>query len=116
MGYSDGQLNSRGSHSESSGKGEKGLPGVVFNLTADGDFHLHNKRLTDVADPVNNQDAATKKYIDEKVSGLDSSSLQAEVAKKADFNTLNTQTFNSKIVIPDYNDKDRLNSIVVNLK
>ena len=53
-----------------------------------------------------------KKYIDEKVSGLDSSSLQAEVAKKADFNTLNTQTFKSKIVIPDYND----NSIVVNLK
>ena len=80
------------------------------------DFHLHNKRLTDVADPVDNQDAATKKYVDEKVSGLDSSSLQAEVAKKADFNTLNTQTFNSKIVIPDYNEKDRLNSIVVNLK
>ena len=112
MGYSDGQLNSRGSHPESSGKGEQGLPGVVFNLTADGDFHLDNKRLTDVADPVDNQDAATKKYIDEKVSRLDSSSLQAEVAKKADFNTLNTQTFNSKIVIPDYND----NSIVVNLK
>ena len=61
MGYSDGQLNSRGSHSESSGKGEQGLPGVVFNLTADGDFHLLNKRLTDVADPVDNQDAATKK-------------------------------------------------------
>ena len=51
-----------------------------------------------------------------KVSGLDSSGLQAEVAKKADFNTLNTQNFNSKIVIPDYNNKDRLNSKVVNLK
>ena len=116
MGYSDGQLNSRRSHPESSGKGEQGLPGVVFNLTADGDFHLLNKRLTDVADPVDNQDAGTKKYVYEKVSGLDSSSLQAEVAKKADFNTLNTQTFNSKIIIPDYNDKDRLNSKVVNLK
>lgn len=82
MGYSDGQLNSRGSHPESSGKGEQGLPGVVFNLTAGGDFHLDNKRLTDVADPVDNQDAATKKYIDEKGSGLDSSGLQAERSQK----------------------------------
>lgn len=82
MGYSDGQLNSRGSHPESSRKGEQGLPGVVFNLAADGDFHLDYKRLTDVADPVDNQDAATKKYIDEKVSGLDSSGLQAERSQK----------------------------------
>ena len=51
-----------------------------------------------------------------KSQGLIQVVFKPNVAKKADFNTLNTQTFNSKIVIPDYNDKDRLNSRVVNLK
>ena len=60
MGYSNGQLES----SLGSGKGElgePGLPGIGFNLTDDGNFDLDSKRLTDVADPVDLQDAVTKK-------------------------------------------------------
>jgi len=61
MGYSNGQVQSQ----TESGRGEKGdpgLPGIGFNLTDDGNFDFEAKRLTDVANPVDNTDAATKGY------------------------------------------------------
>ena len=64
MGYSNGQLET----SSGTGRGEKGdpgLPGIGFNLTDDGNFDLDSKRLTDVADPFDLQDAVTKKYLDD---------------------------------------------------
>ena len=67
MGYSNGQVQS----SSDSGKGQKGdpgLPGIGFNLTDDGNFDIDSKRLTDVADPTDNRDAATKGYVDTKNS------------------------------------------------
>ena len=67
MGYSNGQLEP----SSGTGRGENGkpgLPGIGFNLTDDGDFDLDSKRLTDVADLVDDQDAATKKYLDDHIS------------------------------------------------
>ena len=46
-------------------KGEKGDPGIGFNLTDDDDnFDKNGKRLTDVAEPKDNSDAATKNYVD----------------------------------------------------
>ena len=66
MGYSNGQLET----SSGTGQGEKGdpgLPGIGFNLTDDGNFDLDSKRLTDVADPVDDGDAATKKYVDDHI-------------------------------------------------
>ena len=45
-------------------KGDKGDPGIGFNLTDDGNFDLNGKRLTDVAGPKDNSDAATKNYLD----------------------------------------------------
>ena len=65
MGFSDGQLETS-SGSGQGERGEPGLPGIGFNLTDDGNFDLDSKRLTDVADPVDDQDAATKKYVDEE--------------------------------------------------
>ena len=62
MGYSNGQIQTR----TDTGKGEKGdsrLPGIGFNLTDDGNFNLNGKRLTDVANLVDNTDAATKGYV-----------------------------------------------------
>ena len=67
MGYSNGQLET----SSGTGRGERGepgLPGIGFNLTDDGNFDLDRKRLTDVADPVDLQDAATKKYVDDHIT------------------------------------------------
>ena len=65
MGYSNGQLETS-SGTEQGERGEPGLPGIGFNLTDDGNFDLDSKRLTDVADPVHDGDAATKKYVDDE--------------------------------------------------
>ena len=65
MGYSNGQVQSS-SDSGKAQKGDPGLPGIGFNLTDDGNFDLDGKRLTDVADPINHGDAATKGYVDVK--------------------------------------------------
>ena len=67
MGYSNGQVQSS-SDSGKAQKGDPGLPGIGFNLTDDFNFDLDGKRLTDVADPVDNGDAVTKGYVDTKNS------------------------------------------------
>ena len=51
------------SKSEKSQKGDKGDKGQGFRLTADQHFHLENKRLTNLALPVDNNDAVTKKHL-----------------------------------------------------
>ena len=63
MGYSNGQLETSLGTGQGE-RGEPGLPGIGFNLTDDGNFDLDSKGLTDVADPVDDGDAATKKYVD----------------------------------------------------
>ena len=65
MGYSNGQLESL----SATGKGEKGdpgLPGIGFSLTDDGNFDIDSKRLTEVAAPIDKNDAATKEYVDDE--------------------------------------------------
>ena len=47
-------------------KGIQGAPGVGFSLTADGDYDMNQKKLTNVAAPTDNNDSATKKYVDDK--------------------------------------------------
>ena len=70
MGVTNGQLES----SSTSGKGEKGdpgLPGIGFSLTDDGNFDIDSKRLTEVALPIDNNDAATKEYVDNNLLAID---------------------------------------------
>ena len=64
MGYSNGQLESeiKGGKGE---KGDPGLPGVGFKLTDDGNFDLDEKRLTDVADSIDEGDAVNLKVLKE---------------------------------------------------
>lgn len=111
LAFSDGQ--SSQNENSTSSRGEQGLLGVGFD---DDNFDIDQKRLTDVAFPLDDADAATKTYVDDTVSRLDSSVLQAEIAKKAHLTTFNTQTFNSKILIPNYDDTNRLDSEAVNLR
>ena len=47
-------------------KGIPGAPGVGFSLTANGDYDMNKKKLTNVAAPTDNNDSATKKYVDYK--------------------------------------------------
>ena len=70
MGFSNGQLES----TSATGRGEKGdpgLPGIGFNLTDDGNFDIDSKRLTEVALPIDNNDAATKEYVDNNLPAID---------------------------------------------
>ena len=62
MGDSNGQVQTQ-SGCGTGEKGQKGDPGIGFNLTDDGNFDIDSKRLTDVADPKDTSDAATKNYI-----------------------------------------------------
>ena len=50
-------------------KGIQGAPGVGFSLTADGNYDINSKKLTNVGAPSSNTDAATKKYVDDNSSG-----------------------------------------------
>ena len=48
-------------------RGPQGFPGVGFELDADGNYDIENKKLTNVATPTATHDAATKKYIDDEI-------------------------------------------------
>ena len=50
-------------------KGIQGAPGVGFSLTADGNYDINGKRLTNIGAPSVNNDAATKKYVDDNSGG-----------------------------------------------
>ena len=67
MGYSNGQLETSSGTGQGE-RGEPGLPGIGYSLDNDGNFDVDSKRLTDVADPVHDQYAATKKYVDDHIS------------------------------------------------
>ena len=61
MSYSNGLLPSESSSTTSS---QRGLPGVGFKLTDDGNYDIDGKRLTNVSQPIDARDVATKAYID----------------------------------------------------
>ena len=56
-------------------KGIQGAPGVGFRLTADGNYDITGKKLTNVGAPTANNHAATKKYVDDNTSSHTSSGL-----------------------------------------
>ena len=61
MSYSNGLLSSP---TTSSTHGPPGPPGVGFKLTGDGNYDIDGKRLTNVSQPIDARDVATKAYID----------------------------------------------------
>ena len=50
-------------------KGLQGAPGVGFNLTADGNYDMVGKKLTNIGNPTDDKDAASKKYVDNNSGG-----------------------------------------------
>ena len=66
--------------------GQKGDPGIGFKLTADGNFNIDGKLLTNVAGPVNGDDATNKNYVDTK-----NSQQYIAIADKASKSDLNSK-------------------------
>ena len=49
-------------------KGAKGQAGVGYKLTSDGNYDIDGKLLTNVSQPVDGRDAATKTYVESEIS------------------------------------------------
>ena len=79
-------------------RGIQGAPGVGFNLTADGNYDMTNKKLRNVGTPALNTDAATKKYVDDNSSDGKTSSLTVDsnIDMKDSFRILNLKSPSDK--------------------
>ena len=64
-----GIFNEHSSNHYQFAKGIQGAPGVGFNLTADGNYDMVGKKLTNVGAPTSDTDSATKKYVDTHSGG-----------------------------------------------
>ena len=105
MGYSNEQLETLAA----TGKGEKGDPGlprIGFNLTDDGNFDIDSKRLTEVADPIDKNDAATKEYVDNNLSAIDLSSYLKRDGKRSMTGDLNMNNHKISDLEDATNDND----------
>lgn len=115
MSYNNGLLEYGSSGQGKQGK--QGLPGIGFKQTPEGNFNIDDKRLVNVAKPEEDADAVIKKYADDelykKADTTSHDNLKAELANKEDLQTLNVQTFQSKIRIPDFDSASQDNQEVV---
>ena len=75
-------------------KGVQGAPGVGFNLTADGNYDMVGKKLTNVGAPTSDTDSATKKYVDTNSGGGKTSLLTVDsnIDMKSQFSITNLKT------------------------
>ena len=67
MSFYNGILNHDDNH-ESSQVGQRGLPGIGYKLTSDGDYDIQNKKLTNVKNGDENNDVMNKSQIESYVS------------------------------------------------
>ena len=75
-------------------RGIQGAPGIGFSLTADGNYDINAKRLTNVGAPTANADAATKKYVDDNKSSSKTSEMtvDANIDMKDRYRILNLKS------------------------
>ena len=90
MGFSNGLLSVK---SEKNQKGDKGDRGVGFRLTADQHFHLEDRRLTNLAPPVDKNDAVTKGHLTNALKAKAGTNyVNKELAKKVNKTDLKTKS------------------------
>ena len=84
MGFSSGTSNATKGE-----RGQKGDRGVGFSLMVDSHFHIKNKRLTNMAAPVDDGDATTKTSVTDLSKGKAGTNyVKNELAKKVNKSTL----------------------------
>ena len=88
MGFSNGLLSVR------TERGEKGDRGQGFRLTADQHFHLEDKRLTNLAPPVDKNDAVTKGHLTDALKAKAGTNyVNKELAKKVNKTDLKAKSY-----------------------
>ena len=91
MGFSNGLLSVK---SEKIQKGDKGDRGVGFRLTADRHFHLEDRRLTNLAPPVDKNDAVTKGHLTDSLKvKAGTNYVNKELAKKVNKTDLKAKSY-----------------------
>jgi len=101
-------------------QGPQGERGIGFHLTADGHFHIRNKRLTNVCVPLEDTDAVTKRFVIDLLKTKASTTyLKSELGKKADKSKLSDYVLKSDLnkAISEINKAiTELNSVVASQK
>ena len=89
-----GIFNEHSSNQHPFPKGLQGAPGVGFNLTADGNYDMAGKKLTNVGNPRDDKDAAPKKYVDDNSGGGKTSliTVDSNIDMKSQFSITNLKT------------------------
>ena len=91
MGFSNGLLSLK---SEKNQKGDKGERGQGFRLTADQHFHLEDRRLTNLAPPVDKNDAVTKGHLTDALKAKAGTNyVNKELAKKVNKTDLQAKSY-----------------------
>ena len=91
MGFSNGLLSVK---SEKIKKGDKGERGQGFRLTADRHFHLEDRRLTNLAPPVDKNDAVTKGHLTDALKAKAGTNyVNKELAKKVNKTDLKAKSY-----------------------
>ena len=63
-------------------QGLRGIPGVGFKLTDDGNYNIDGKRLTNVGEPTGDNDPTTKAYFEsENSKKADKTYVDSEISK-----------------------------------
>jgi len=76
----------------------QGERGIGFSLTADNNFHIRNKRLTNVGVPVDGTDAVTKRFVTDLLKTKASTTyIKNELGKKADKSKLSDYVLKSDL-------------------
>ena len=89
-----GIFNEHSSNHYQFAKGVQGAPGVGFNLTADGNYDMVGKKLTNVGAPTSDTDSATKKYVDTHSGGGKTSlfTVDSNIDMKSQFSITKLKT------------------------
>ena len=96
MGFSNG-TSKTDKRVEKGGHGH-GPRGIGFHLTVDRNFHIKNKRLTNVSPPVDDHDATTKKFVADLLkTKVGTTYVKNELAKKVNKSTLSDYVLKSDL-------------------
>jgi len=98
MGFSNGTSKTDKRVEKGRPQGPQGERGIGFHLTADNQFHIRNKRLTNVCDPVESTDAVKKRFVTDLLKTKASTTyLKSELGKKADKSKLSDYVLKSDL-------------------
>ena len=90
-------------------QGLRGIPGVGFKLTDDGNYNIDGKRLTNVGEPTGDNDATTKAYFEsENSKKADKTYVDSENSKVKVYSSPNYHLQQSFTFYKDYDDKAEL--------